>query len=218
MGESPIWVRVGGACGVAFAILLLISAFAGGPPPGLSASGKEVAAYYAGGGARVAYIAGAALPSLFAPWFLTTLTLRLWTRTSDRAYATVGLVAIAIAGATATAGNVIAWGPLVYGQLDEDTARTFDVALQTLHGGVSSIIFTGLVAFGIVQVRMPGLWRWVGYLAFLAALLELINVLASVGNGSSGIVGLFGFLGFILWAGLTGALQIWRASEAALTS
>lgn len=215
MYESSTWIRVGGACGIVFVILVLVMAFAGGgPPPAVNASGKDVAAHFAGGGAKVAYGA-AVMAAPFVPWFFTTLTLVLWTRTSDRAYAAIGLVAITLTWAILTAGLVIVRSALVYGQLDEATAHAFNVA--SFHESDGAVLGTlaATVAYGIVQARMPGLWRWVGYLAFLVALLDAITFLTSVSNGPAKSVGLFGFLGFLLWVVLTGILQVWRGPQLA---
>ncbi len=66
------------------------------------------------------------------------------------------------------------------------------------------------VAYGIVQARMPGLWRWVGYLAFLTALFDAITFLISMSSGPAKSVALFGFLAFFLWVLLTAVLQVWR--------
>jgi hypothetical protein len=214
MYESSTWIRVGGVCGIIFVILGLVMVFAGGgPPPAISASGKDIAAHFAGGGAKVAYAAPVlAIP--FGLWFFTTLTLLLWTRTSDRAYAAIGLVAGAGALASLAAGLVIVRGALVYGQLDESTAHAFNVA--SFHSSDGVVLFmAAAVAYGIVQARMPGLWRWLGYLAFLVALLEAITFLTSVSSGPAKSVGLFAFLAFVLWILLTAILQVWRGPAVA---
>jgi hypothetical protein len=209
MYESSTWIRVGGVCGIIFVILVLVMVFAGGgPPPAVDASGKDVAAHFAGGGAKVAY-AAAVMAAPFVPWFFTTLTLLLWTRTRDRAYAATGLVASAVFLASLAAGLVIVRGALVYGQLDESTAHAFNVASFHSSDGVV-LLMAATIAFGIVQARMPGLWRWIGYLAFLVALLDAITFLTSVSNGPAKSIGLFGFLGFNLWVVLTAILQIWQ--------
>jgi hypothetical protein len=185
----------------------------GGPPPAVDASGKDVAAHFAGGGAKVGY-AAAVLATPFGLWFFTTLTLLLWTRTSDRAYAAIGLVASAVFLASLAAGLVIVRGALVYGQLDESTAHAFNVA--SFHSSDGVVLFmAAAVAYGIVQARMPGLWRWLGYLAFLVALLEAITFLTSVSSGPAKSVGLFAFLAFVLWILLTAILQVWRGPAVA---
>jgi hypothetical protein len=217
MYESSTWIRVGGVCGIVFAILPLVMLFAGiGPPPDISASGKVIASHFGGGGAKVAYGA-AVLATPFGVWFFTTLTLLLWTRTSDRAYAAIGLVAGALTGAVLMATLVVVRGALVYGQLDESTAHAFNVASYHASDGVILGILAATVAYGIVQARMPGLWRWVGYLAFLTALLDAITFLTSVSNGPAKSVALFGFLAFLLWVVLTAILQIWRGPAVAQT-
>jgi hypothetical protein len=215
MYESSTWIRVGGVCGIVFPLLVLVMVFAGGgPPPAVDASGKDVAAHFAGGGAKVAY-AAVVMATPFVPWFFTTLTLVLWTRTRDRAYAAIGLVAITLTWAIVTAGGVDVRSALVYGQLDESTAHAFNVA--SYHGSDGIVVGTlaATIAYGIVQARMAGLWRWVGYLGFLVALLDAITFLTSVSNGPAKSVGLFAFLGFILWILLTAILQVWRGPEVA---
>lgn len=215
MYESSSWIRVGGACGIVFAILPLVMLFAGvGPPPGISASGKDIAAHFGGGGAKVSY-AAAVLATPFGLWFFTTLTLLLWTRTSDRAYAAIGLVASAVTMAVLLASLVVVRGALVYGQLDESTAHAFNAASYHASDGVILGVLAATVAYGIVQARMPGLWRWVGYLAFLTALFDAITFTISVSNGPAKSVALFGFLAFFLWVLLTAVLQVWRGLEMA---
>jgi hypothetical protein len=210
MYESSTWIRVGGVCGIIFVILVLVMVFAGGgPPPAVDASGKDVAAHFAGGRAKVAYGA-AVMAAPFVPWFFTTLTLVLWTRTRDRAYAATGLVAITLNWAILTAGLVIVRSALVYGQLDESTAHAFNVASYHESDGAVIAGAAAILAYGIVQARMAGLWRWVGYLAFLVALLDAITFLTSVSNGPAKSVGLFGFIAFLLWVLLTAILQIWQ--------
>jgi hypothetical protein len=214
MYESSTWIRVGGVCGIVLPILFLVMVFTGGgPPPAVDASGKDVAAHFAGGGAKVGY-AAAVLAIPFGLWFFTTLTLLLWTRTSDRAYAAIGVVASAVFLASLAAGLVIVRGALVYGQLDESTAHAFNVA--SFHSSDGVVLFmAAAVAYGIVQARMPGLWRWLGYLAFLVALLEAITFLTSVSSGPAKSVGLFAFLAFVLWILLTAILQVWRGPAVA---
>jgi hypothetical protein len=215
MHESSTWIRVGGVCGIIFVILVLVMVFTrGGPPPAIDASGKDVAAHFAGGGAKVAYGA-AVMTAAFVPWFFTTLTLVLWSRTRDRAYAAIGLVAITLAWAILVSGLVLVHSALVYGQLDESTAHAFNVASYHESDGAQLGTVAATIAYGIVQARMAGLWRWVGYLAFLTALLDVITVLTSVSNGPSKNIGLFGFIAFLLWILLTAILQIWRGPAVA---
>lgn len=215
MYESSTWIRVGGACGIIFVILVLVMVFAGGgPPPAVNASGKDVAAHFAGGSAKVAYGASV-MTAAFVPWFFTTLTLVLWTRTRDRAYAATGLVAITLGWSILTAGLVLVHSALVYGQLDESTAHAFNVASYHESDGAQLGAVAATIAYGIVQARMAGLWRWVGYLAFLTALLDAITVLTSVSNGPSKTIGLFGFIVFLLWILLTSILQIWQGPAVA---
>jgi hypothetical protein len=124
------------------------------------------------------------------------------------------LVASAVFMASLAAGLVIVRGALVYGQLDESTAHAFNVA--SYHSSDGVILFlAATLAYGIVQARMPGLWRWLGYLAFLVALLDAITFLTSVSNGPAKSVGLFGFLALVLWVLLTAILQIWRGPAVA---
>jgi hypothetical protein len=214
MYESSTWIRVGGVCGIIFPILVLVMVFTGGgPPPAVDASGKDVAAHFAGGGAKAGY-AAAVMAIPFGLWFFTTLALLLWTRTSDRAYAAIGLASAVAWLASLAAGLVIVRGALVYGQLDESTAHAFNVA--SYHSSDGVILFlAATLAYGIVQARMPGLWRWLGYLAFLVALLDAITFLTSVSNGPAKSVGLFGFLALVLWVLLTAILQIWRGPAVA---
>jgi hypothetical protein len=214
MYESSTWIRVGGVCGIVLPILFLVMVFTGGgPPPAVDASGKDVAAHFAGGGAKVGY-AAAVMAIPFGLWFFTTLTLLLWTRTSDRAYAAIGLASAVAWLASLAAGLVIVRGALVYGQLDESTAHAFNVA--SYHSSDGVILFlAATLAYGIVQARMPGLWRWLGYLAFLVALLDAITFLTSVSNGPAKSVGLFSFLALVLWVLLTAILQVWRGPELA---
>jgi hypothetical protein len=201
-------------CGIVLPILFLVMVFTGGgPPPAVDASGKDVAAHFAGGGAKVGY-AAAVMAIPFGLWFFTTLTLLLWTRTSDRAYAAIGLASAVAWLASLAAGLVIVRGALVYGQLDESTAHAFNVA--SYHSSDGVILFlAATLAYGIVQARMPGLWRWLGYLAFLVALLDAITFLTSVSNGPAKSVGLFSFLALVLWVLLTAILQVWRGPEVA---
>jgi hypothetical protein len=185
-----------------------------GPPPDIGASGKDIAAHFGGDGAKVSY-AASVLATPFALWFFTTLTLLLWTRTSDRAYAAIGLVASAVTTAVLAATLVVVRGALVYGQLDESTAHAFNAASYHSSDGVILGVLAATIAYGIVQARMPGLWRWVGYLAFLTALLDAITFLTSVSNGPAKKVALFGFLAFFLWVLLTAVLQVWRGPQMA---
>ncbi len=210
MYESSTWIRVGGVCGIIIVILVLVMVFTGGgPPPAVDASGKDVAAHFARGGAKVGY-AAAVMAGPFVPWFFTTLTLVLWTRTRDRVYAAIGLAAITLTWAIIAADLVIVRSALVYGQLDEATAHGFNVA--SYHGSDGAVLGTlaATVAYGIAQARMSGLWRWVGYLGFLVALLDAITFLTSVSNGPAKSAGLFGVLAFLLWVLLTAILQIWQ--------
>jgi hypothetical protein len=210
MYESSTWIRVGGICGIIFVILVLVMVFAGGgPPPAVNASGKDVAAHFGAGGAKVAY-AASITTVVFVPWFFTTLTLVLWTRTRDRAYTAIGLVASTLAWAILASGLVLVHSALVYGQLDESTAHAFNVASYHESDGAQLGTVAATIAYGIVQSRMSGLWRWVGYVAFLTALLDAITVFTSVSNGPSKSIGLFGFIAFLLWILLTAILQIWQ--------
>lgn len=216
MSGSAIWVRVGGTCGMAAVVLFLVGVFAGGTPPGIGATGKDVLAYYGRGGARVSNVA-AILIVAFAPWFLTTLTLMLWARPAARAYAAIGLAAGVLALAVFAADIAVRLA-LVYGQLDENVAHAFNVARQTFGTGVRLGFLSATLGYGLALAQLPGPWRWAGYLAFLVALLEAIAVLASFGTGSAGILALFGALAFQLWVALTGVLQVWRGPELARES
>lgn len=205
---------MGGACGIAFVVLFLVGLFAGGggPVPDIGATGKDVVAYYGGGGARLSNIA-VILIVPFAPWFFTTLTLVLWVRPAARAYAAIGLAAAVLAMAIFTIEIAVRLA-LVYGQLDENVARAFNAARWTFGTGVRLGFLATTLAYGLAQARVPGPWRWAGYLALLVALLDAIAVLASLGTGSAGVV-VFGGLAFVLWVGLTGILQLWRGPEIA---
>jgi hypothetical protein len=201
-------VRFGGIAGVIFAVLIAIGAFAtGGPPPDISAAGSDVIRYYSSSAGKLAYTVGGALPTPFAAFFFATVTLRLWGRVADRGWLLIAFSASAITGAVATAGNIVVWGPLAYGSLDAATAHGLNAALATGHVGVGLMILTTVLAYGVVQSRIAGFPRWLGYLGLLTAVLEAVSFLSSVSNGAPGIVGFVALLAFLLWSLLTGAEQ-----------
>lgn len=207
-------VRFGGIAGVIFAVLIAVGAFAvGGSPPEISATGKDILGYYTSSNARLSYVAGAALPTVFAALFFSTLTLRLWAREADRGWTLFAFSSAIITGAVATASGILVWGPLTYGHVDETTAQALNAAQQTSEVGIGLLVLTILIAYGVVQYRVGSLTRWLGYLAFLTAVFEAIAFIASFTDGSPGMLGLPGLLGFLLWTLLTGALQATGRTE-----
>ena len=199
------WWRVGGALGIAFAILFIIGAIIlQGEPPMRDDSIQEIRKYFQDDGQKYLvgdYLTGIAFVLLFLPY---VVTLR-WVLGSGEGWPPIwswltvigGVAMVALGGA-----GSMAFGTLAISadntQIDDSSVRL----LMELNTYAFNLFSFGMALFvasaSLVILRTGVLWRWLAVPGLLAAILLIIGAAWPIDGDEQGAVAIPGFVGALL--------------------
>ena len=211
------WWRVGGAAGIAFVILFVISLVIQGTPPLLDDPIDDVRESF-----DDAYLVGDYLGALafvfFFLYFLSALRALLgraeggagtWSRT---AYA-AGIVGLVLGGAGSTFGLTLA---LRGGETWDDSTVRLLTDLSTVAFSSQSLVMGAFVlASSVVIIQTEVLWRWLGWAGLVAALLGTVGAAWLIDGDDEGFLAIIQLVGLgliLIWVLLVGIAMVLKES------
>ena len=196
------WWRVGGAFGIAFAVLFIIGVIIlQAEPPMRDDSIQDIRKYFMDDGTKYLvgdYLTGIAFVVLFLPY---VVTLR-WVLGSGEGWPPIwswltvicGVAMVALGGA-----GSLAFGTLAISadnkEINDSSVRLL-VEMNTYAFNLFSfgmVLFVGSASVAILRTRV--LWRWLPVLGLLAAILLIIGAAWPIDGDDQGIVAVPGFIG-----------------------
>ena len=197
------WWRTGGALGIGFIILFIVSLGLQAGAPDVESSADEVREYFTNDGDIFLigdYVGALAFVFFFLP-FVSTLSGLLgraegnpaiWSRVVFAA----GVVLLAFGGASASFRVALAF----------EADKTNDSVLLTLMS-LDYVAFAALpivaglfvLAASLVILKTGVLWRWLGWLGLPIAVVAAISGLATFDTDPFGPLAILGFVALIAW-------------------
>jgi hypothetical protein len=209
-GVSDKAVRLAGGAAIAFVVLILVSAFAGGSPPAADDSVTEIREYFVDH--RSGLLIGALLGLVAVPlviWFAVVLRdLVRGDRLAD-ALGTASLAGLLVTAAVALAGGAILVAAVYVdgtaAAMGDDGIRLVYEAQMLLFASTSA----GIALFGLTAAlairrtaALPAYTMWFGFLAAVANVVAMFSVLGADASALA-FIGLIGFALFLLVTGGT---------------
>ena len=200
------WWRIGGAAGIAWAVLFIIGAFVlQGEPPAVDDPPAEIREYFVDDAEM--YLAGDFLLGIGFAIFLFTFVVIFSSllgraegepRIRSRLFYGGGILTVTLG---AVAG--IFWGALALGAAENASDETL-VVLMDLDEYAFTLPSLGLAVMllgaGLAILRTRVVWFWLGWLALAGTVLHIIEAAWTIDGDSEGFLGIVGFIGFIVSA------------------
>jgi hypothetical protein len=222
---SQYW-RVGGACGIAFAVCFIVgAALSEGEPPTWDDPPAEIRAFWADDGqAYLAgdYIIGLGFMLFFFP-FLSALTSvlgaaeggsRMWSRIVFGG----GVLFLALAAAQGIFWTTLAFGDVAENLSDESLTllMTLDVGAQHFPPAALAIM---VLPASLVILLTRVLPLWLGVLALIEGVLGLLGPLAILAdNPNDSVLSFLAFPGAGIWILITGIVLILKKEAPAVAA
>jgi hypothetical protein len=212
-------VRWGGAAGVVFVVLILISVFASGSPPKPDDSVATIQKFYLdhrGGQLTANFIGLVATP--FVLWFGVVLREVVRRDRTSHAFGTALLIALAVTAPMAMIGGALSIAPVyvdgAVGHLDGQVLRLMFDAQGLVFTAASSGLLTFAAASAAAIQRSRALPAYTMWLALLAVVGNIVAIFGALGPGAAAVAlaGVLSFALFVLVAGI--AMAMGKASAA----
>jgi hypothetical protein len=203
-------VRWGGVAAIVFVVLVLITVFAGGPPPTADDPADKIRTYLVDHrtGLLVSNFLGLlAIP--FVIWFGVVLRELVRGDRTANALGTASLAGLLVTAPMAMAGGALSVAPIyvdgVADKLGDDALRIVFESQMLLFAATSSGIVLFSLLAGLAIRRTTALPAYTMWLAFLATVGNVVTMISVFGSGVSalGLPGLPTFALFLLVTGIT---------------
>ena len=214
------WWRIGGACGIAFIVVLIASFVIQGEPPAYNDPIDEIRAYWQDDRDTflvVDYLLGLASMLLLLPFMVTLRAMLGRAEGEPRVWSLVGLIG-AIFMIVISVLSEASWRALAFGAADlgDDTVRALmflDVAAWNAFPFAIGVwvLFSSLV---IAQTGVLSRWLgWLGLIIAVAAFIAPLGILDEDPEDIFDVIGFIPFIGLVIWVVLTGIGMLMKAEE-----
>jgi hypothetical protein len=201
-------VRLAGAAGIVFVILLLIGGFGGGSMPMADDPIDKIRSYYVDHRSAVLVTNMVGLVGIpFVLWFAVVLRDLFRGDRLGQLLGTASLVGLAATAPMAMVGGVLQAAPVYVNgaakTLGDDTLRILFIGSGLAFAATSAGITLFVLGAGLGVRRTGALPKYTMWLAFLAVVGNIVTMFSTLGAGASGL-GLAGFTTFALFILVTG--------------
>lgn len=203
-------VRVAGAAGIIFVVLLLIGVVGGGSMPAVDDPVDKIRAYYLDHRGSILFTNTVGLLGIpFVLWFAVVLRDLFRGDRLTEALGTASLAGLLVTAPMAMVGGALQAAPVFVSgaakNFGDDSLRIMFIGQSLVFPATAAGITVFVLAAGLAVRRTSALPSYTMWLAFLAVLGNVITMLSTLSSGASGL----GFLGvgtfalFILVTGIT---------------
>ncbi len=192
--------RYAPAAGLVFVVVVLVSSFVAGSPPGLNDGPGEFADYFADNDARIRWAQFlnilALVPFL---WWIGSLwsILRRAEGGAPRLTVAAGLGSVVAATCVMIGSAAMSTAAFREAGLGPDGLKLFTTLSFTMTAAGAGGVATLVVASSVIVLRSRALPVWIGWLGLVSGAVWIVAGLALVSTRDA--VTVFGFIGFLLW-------------------
>ncbi len=215
-------VRSGGFAGIAFVVVVLISAFAPGIPPDNTRPPAEIAAYYDAHRTMLLFAAWlTCIAAVLFAWYLTAIYRVTLAAGGDEGLPMFtlvnGIIANAIALVAAAMGAALVFHP------SSAIGTQAGLAVADVYAMAGAIIWLPLAAFtfgaSLSGGRHNSLPSWLNLIGYVSTVISVIASLSIMSNSGimalGGISGLIALLVWLVWTLLSAVVLVGKAARTA---